>query len=89
MSIPSSRMRPAAKRLSYKDQRDLESLPARIETLETEIAGLHATVSAPEFYRQPAADIAATQRKLKDLEAELAAAFTRWETLDQSAQGAG
>jgi ATP-binding cassette subfamily F protein uup len=77
--------RPAAKRLSYKDQRDLESLPGRIEALEGEIAALHAVVSAPDFYRQPAAEIAATQRTLKDREAELAAAFTRWEALEKAA----
>ena len=71
----------APKRRSYKEQRELELLPATIEKLETEIASLHEQVAAPSFYKQPAAEIAATQRRLKDCESQLTAAFQRWEEL--------
>ena len=71
----------APKRRSYKEQRELELLPATIEKLETEIASLHEQVAAPSFYKQPAAEIAATQRRLKDCESQLSAAFQRWEEL--------
>ena len=70
------------KRRSYNEQRELDLLPAAIEQLEAEIAGLHERVASPAFYKQPAADIAATQRLLKDREARLAAAFKRWEELE-------
>jgi ABC transport system ATP-binding/permease protein len=72
----------AAKRRSYKEQRELDLLPATIEKLETEIASLHEQVAAPSFYKEPAAEIAATQRRLKDCESQLAAAFQRWEELE-------
>ena len=70
------------KRRPYKEQRELDLLPATIEKLETEIATLHEQVAAPSFYKQPAAEIAATQRRLKDCEAQLSAAFQRWEELE-------
>jgi len=72
----------ATKRRSYKEQRELELLPATIEKLEADIATLHEQVAAPSFYKQPAAEITATQRLLKDSEAQLAAAFKRWEELE-------
>ena len=72
----------AAKRRSYKEQRELDLLPATIEKLETEIASLHEQVAAPSFYRQPANEIATIQRRLKDCESQLAAAFQRWEELE-------
>jgi ATP-binding cassette subfamily F protein uup len=71
------------RRRSYKEQRELDLLPATIERLEAEIAAIHVQVAEPAFYKQPAADIAATQRFLKDREAELAAAFRRWEELEE------
>ncbi|MGA0039686.1 MAG: ATP-binding cassette domain-containing protein [Pirellulales bacterium] len=73
------------KKLSYKDQRELEQLPGRIEHLEAEVSGLHARVGDPTFYQQPADAIAALQRQLKQLEADLAAAYDRWETLESQA----
>jgi len=72
----------ATKRRSFKEQRELDLLTATIEKLETEIATLHEQVAAPTFYKQPATEIAATQRRLKDCEAQLAAAFQRWEELE-------
>ena len=72
----------ATKRRSYKEQRELELLPATIEKLEADIAALHEEVAAPSFYKKPAAEIAATQRRLKDCEAHLATAFKRWEELE-------
>jgi ATP-binding cassette subfamily F protein uup len=72
----------APRRRSYKEQRELDLLPATIEKLEAEIARLHEQVAAPSFYKQPAAEIAATQRRLKDCESQLATAFQRWEELE-------
>ncbi|NBS32683.1 MAG: ATP-binding cassette domain-containing protein, partial [Planctomycetia bacterium] len=71
------------KKLSYKDQRELEQLPQQIEQLETELADLHQTMAESTFYQQPAEAIAATQQQLKQLEAAVAAAYRRWETLEQ------
>jgi ATP-binding cassette subfamily F protein uup len=67
---------------SFKEQRELESLPALIETLETEMAALHAAMATADYYRQPGDVLAHDQARLRDLEARLAEAFTRWEALE-------
>ncbi len=86
-AFPETLMRPsksgsAPRKLTFKEQRELESLPARIDQLETEQAALHVTMSAPSFYQQPKSDIAATSAKLEALERELAEVFARWESLE-------
>jgi ATP-binding cassette subfamily F protein uup len=72
----------ANRKLSFKEQRELESLPTRISELETEQSALHAAMASPSFYQQPKSDIAAASAKLEALERELAEAFTRWESLE-------
>jgi ATP-binding cassette subfamily F protein uup len=70
------------RRLAYREKRDLESLPGKIETLETQIQKLHATIADPKFYSRPSNEIAREQIKLKDLTEQLAAAYRRWEELE-------
>ncbi|GAA5523477.1 ABC transporter ATP-binding protein uup [Microbulbifer aestuariivivens] len=70
------------KKLSYKLQRELDSLPARIESLEGEIALIESEVSQPTFYGQDPAAVEARLKQLSDLQAELEAAFERWAELD-------
>ncbi|MCA9234058.1 MAG: ATP-binding cassette domain-containing protein [Planctomycetales bacterium] len=70
------------KKLSYKDQRELAALPARIEKLESEIEQLHAEMAAPEFYKQPSEVMTERQAAERRLAAELAAAYARWEELE-------
>jgi ATP-binding cassette subfamily F protein uup len=70
------------KKLSYKEQRDLEALPARIEALEAERARLDGLIGAADFYRQPADVIAASIDRTKTLEVELLEAYARWDDLD-------
>jgi ATP-binding cassette subfamily F protein uup len=76
---------PVARKLNFKEQRELASLPARIETFETEQQEIHAAMSAPSFYQQPKSDIAAVTARLEALERDLAEAFNRWETLESIA----
>ncbi|MFN3703856.1 ATP-binding cassette domain-containing protein [Thermomonas sp.] len=73
---------PARKKLSYKDQRELEQLPGRIEQLETEIAARTAAMQDPAFYRQDGAAQQQANAALARLQAELDAAYARWEALD-------
>ncbi|HSX62758.1 MAG TPA: ATP-binding cassette domain-containing protein [Tahibacter sp.] len=74
---------PAAKRkLSYKDQRELEQLPARIEQLETTIAEIGAAMNEPAFFQQPPTAIVAANQRLADLQAELDTAYARWGELE-------
>ena len=75
---------PAKRKLSYKERRELEQLPARIETLEADIAALSARMNEPGFYRQPQAEVLATNQSLAAMQAELDAAYARWSELDQA-----
>ncbi len=70
-----------AKKLSYKDQRELDGLPDRIESLETQQAELEAKISAPDFYEQGHEVTSAVLEELAGVQAELEAAFARWEEL--------
>ncbi len=71
-----------ARKLSFKEQRELEALPVLIETLEVEIRDLHEDMAMPQFYQQPGEKIAQVQKQLTDRKAQLAKAFTRWEELE-------
>lgn len=73
------------KKLSYKEKREFEQLPATIEQLETQIAEIHTQMGSPEFYQKPGVEISKIQTNLTTLETELNAAYLRWETLDQIA----
>ncbi len=73
----------ALRKLSYKEQRELDALPARIETLEEEQRQLRDDVAAPEFYRRPADQIAQAMDRLEALEYELIAAYARWHDLEE------
>src|SRR6185369_3876114 len=52
-----SAARPARVRLSFKEQRELEELPGRIERLESEVREIEGALAASEFYSRPAADV--------------------------------
>ncbi len=71
------------KKLSFKEQRELEQLPARIEQLDIAIAALHDIMGKPDFYQQGSEQITAKQDELQQREAELEAAFKRWGELEQ------
>ena len=74
---------PAAKtrKLSYKEQRELEALPAQIAALEAEQAAIHAELADGSLYaRDNALALQRTQRAA-DIDAELMAALERWEAL--------
>jgi ABC transport system ATP-binding/permease protein len=70
-------------KLGYKEQRELEGLPARIAALESQIAELEAMIGAPDFYAQP---WDRTQPVLDDLAArheEHDRLFDRWLDLEE------
>jgi len=72
----------AKRKLSYKDARELEQLPARIEALETKLAELTAAMNDPGFYQRGSDGIAAHNATLATAQAELDAAYLRWAELD-------
>ncbi|PHQ72551.1 MAG: ABC transporter ATP-binding protein, partial [Shewanella sp.] len=70
------------KKLSYKVQRELEALPAKMEQLEVEVEALQEKVSAPDFYAQDQDKINLQLGQLADKEQELEVCFERWEELE-------
>jgi len=67
---------------SFKEQREMESLPKTIEALEAEQRDLHARMAEADFYRQDSAVINAAQARLEELEKTLEANYRRWEALE-------
>jgi ATP-binding cassette subfamily F protein uup len=88
-TVPPATAEAPKKKRSFKEQRELEQLPAVIESLETETAAVHAAMAEPGYFRQPGDLLARDQARLRDLEARLAAAFARWEALESGGGGAG
>ncbi|MGQ0285995.1 ABC transporter ATP-binding protein [Pasteurellaceae bacterium 22721_9_1] len=70
-------------KLSYKEQRELEQLPQLLEELEQKITALQTEMSDPAFFQQPHDYTAKQLQTLADTEAELEAAFLRWEELEE------
>ncbi|MES9871365.1 MAG: ATP-binding cassette domain-containing protein [Sedimenticola sp.] len=75
------------RKLSYKDQRELEALPKRIEELETQLDELQNRMADPAFYQQEGGVIAEAKASMETLEAELSEAFERWESLEALQDG--
>ncbi|MBA4015845.1 MAG: ABC transporter ATP-binding protein [Pirellula sp.] len=74
------------RRLTYKENQELQKLLPDIDELERQIAALHVEFARPEFYQQPGEQIAREQARLKALEDQLTASMERWEELSQLAE---
>jgi len=74
------------KKLSYKLQRELEELPAKLEQLESDIENLQQQVNDPEFFSKPVEQTQTILDKLAATEQELEIAFERWEELEAMQQ---
>ncbi|KAB7667935.1 ABC transporter ATP-binding protein [Plesiomonas shigelloides] len=72
----------ATVRLSYKQQRELDELPALLEQYETRIAELQAEVENPEFFQKPHQETSRVLNELAEVEQKLETAFERWEELE-------
>jgi ATP-binding cassette subfamily F protein uup len=73
------------RKLTYKEQRELDGLPARIEALESEQTELHAEMGSADFYRQASEKITATLERLESIRRELEDAYQRWQELESVA----
>ncbi|MFZ4503519.1 MAG: ATP-binding cassette domain-containing protein [Methylovulum sp.] len=70
------------KKLSFKEQQELNDLPLCIEELETHQAELNTKISSTEFYNNSPAVINETLAELKRLETQLATHYQRWDELE-------
>jgi ATP-binding cassette subfamily F protein uup len=71
-----------ARKRSYKEQRELDAMPALIQRLEAELETLTAAVVDPELFRRSPEEAAAAVQRLQSVQKELESAFTRWEALE-------
>ena len=69
-------------KLSYKETRELESLPREIEALEAEQKQLAEKMAAPEYYRQPPDALREDQRRHVEIDRVLIEKLERWEELE-------
>jgi ABC transport system ATP-binding/permease protein len=69
------------RKLGYKEQRELDALPARIEALESEQKDLAALLASAEFYADDPVRAEAAQMRYAQIDDELLAALERWEAL--------
>jgi ATP-binding cassette subfamily F protein uup len=70
------------KKLSFKERREMEDLPRRIERMEAELEGLHTRIASPEFYKESADAIARALARVDELKDSLHDAYDRWNDLD-------
>ncbi len=78
---PGKREQLQKKKLSYKDQRELDALPALIDALEQEQADIRARLADGTLYQTDLDQAVALQARDGVIEEELMAALERWETL--------
>ncbi len=69
-------------KLSYKETRELESLPQEIEALELEQRKLVEKMHAPDYYRQPPDALRTDQQRSAEIDAALLQKLARWEILE-------
>ncbi len=74
-----------SRKLSFRERKELEALPQRVEDLEAAVSAVHQTMADPAFYQKGGNAIALEKQKLEELERELAVAFERWEELEARA----
>jgi ATP-binding cassette subfamily F protein uup len=81
---------PGAKKAkrSFKEQREYDDLPKRIEALEAEHRELQRKLDSPEFYRGPGADVKRAVERLAELQQLLLNAYARWDVLDSASKTA-
>ncbi|QDH70239.1 ATP-binding cassette domain-containing protein [Marilutibacter alkalisoli] len=75
---------PARRKLSYKDARELEQLPVRIEQLETRLSELTEAMNDPSFFQQDPATVTAHTAELGETQAALDTAYARWAELEDA-----
>jgi len=73
---------PSRRKLSFKEQHALETLPKEIASLEAEIAGLEARIADQSLYAKDPQGFAALTAKLAEAQGKLSAAETRWLELE-------
>ena len=70
-------------KLGYMEERELKTLPEKIEKLEVQQKELFQLMSGPDFYKQQKSEIVKTTEKVESLKEDLNKAYKRWEELEE------
>ena len=80
-----AKRRDKSRKPTYKEQREREALPGKIEALESEQSELHNRMGDAAFYRQASDKITATMERIEAVKIELEATYARWQELESIA----
>ena len=81
--VPSSK----PKKLSFKEQRELESLPQQIADLEAEQASISERLADPELYRKQPDEVQKLNQRFAEIDQLLMESLERWEAIEARARG--
>ena len=76
-------------KLSFKEEKELASLPGKIERLESERKELFALMSDAAYFKKTPAEMSEAKTKLDTIEEDLVSAFKRWEYLEELRESVG
>ncbi len=71
------------KKLSFKEQKELDELPALIDALDAQLKEVTEEMSATEFYQQDKESVSHTTQRLSEIEQALELAYKRWQELEE------
>jgi len=74
---------PKPRKLTFKEQKELEILPTRITKLEQELEALQKQMSAPDYFRRAPDALKTDHERLEQIPNELEKAYDRWEELEE------
>jgi ABC transport system ATP-binding/permease protein len=79
---PVQAIRPKAK-FGFRQQKELDSLPLTIQTLENEQEELYRTMSDPDLYKKDKSEIVTKKERLEEIKTLLSESYSRWEELER------
>ncbi len=75
------------KKLSFKEQRELEQLPQQIADLEAEQATISARLADPELYRRQPDEVQTLNQRFAEIDQLLMESLERWEAIEARSRG--
>ncbi|HEX7879772.1 MAG TPA: ATP-binding cassette domain-containing protein, partial [Candidatus Eisenbacteria bacterium] len=79
----------APRRATFKEKKELEELPGRIEALEAEKQSIFDAMAAPDYHTRRGDEVTKLSTRLTTVEAELEKAYARWMELETIVAGGG
>ena len=80
---PSQSNKAKRKKLTWKEERELEAIEEQVMALDGEIEELQSTLASPDFYATRAAEAPALTQQLQALQQQSEKLYTRWEELEE------